>query len=64
MVRVDEWEACYDLRLDKIAADSVTDQIAHGMQIELQHDFSAVTLYRSDTNRQHRTNLLVALTVG
>jgi hypothetical protein len=50
--------------LDKISANSVTNQFGDRMYIELQHDFSAVTLNGSRTYEQLGPNLLVGLSDG
>jgi hypothetical protein len=52
------------LRLDKVGANRVANQLAEGMHIEFQHDFGAMTFHRSGAYNQTLRYFLVELARG
>jgi len=50
--------------LNKLVADGVENEVAEGMEIELEHDSGAVTLNRSRADQQFRAYFSVRLADG
>lgn len=49
------------LRSNEVGADSIANQVAEGIQVQLEHNSGAVTLHRSRTNQEQASYFLVLL---